>query len=167
MYHFPLSISSTSQLKQDSSKIAPAPPGVPESGIILGRNKYRHREKLIYMSPEDRLRHFYVIGQTGTGKTHIMKSMIIQDIINGDGVCFIDPHGSDIQDILEYIPPHRIDDVIYFDPAHTERPMALNMLDYDPRFPEQKSFVINEMMSIFNKLFDYICNGLSSIFGIV
>jgi len=159
MYHFPLSISSTSQLKQDSSKIAPAPPGVPESGIILGRNKYRHREKLIYMSPEDRLRHFYVIGQTGTGKTHIMKSMIIQDIINGDGVCFIDPHGSDIQDILEYIPPHRIDDVIYFDPAHTERPMALNMLDYDPRFPEQKSFVINEMMSIFNKLFDMKAGG--------
>lgn len=159
LYHFPLSISSTSQLKQDSSKIAPAPPGVPTEGIILGKNKYRHRETYIHMSPEDRLRHFYVIGQTGTGKTHIMKSMIIQDIVNGDGVCFIDPHGSDIQDILDHIPPERIDDVIYFDPAHTERPMALNMLDYDPRYPEQKSFVINEMMSIFNKLFDMKAGG--------
>lgn len=159
LYHFPLSISSTSQLKQDSSKIAPAPPGVPTEGIILGLNKYRHRETYIHMSPEDRLRHFYVIGQTGTGKTHILKSMIIQDIVNGDGVCFIDPHGSDIQDILDHIPPERIDDVIYFDPAHTERPMALNMLDYDEKYPEQKSFVINEMMSIFNKLFDMKAGG--------
>jgi hypothetical protein len=159
LFHFPLSISSTSQLKQNSSKIAPAPPGTPQNGIILGVNRYRHRETYVHMSPEDRLRHFYVIGQTGTGKTHIMKTMIIQDILNGDGVCFIDPHGSDIQDILDYIPPERIDDVIYFDPAYTERPMGLNMLDYDLRYPEQKSFVINELMSIFNKLFDMKVGG--------
>ncbi len=159
LYHFPLSISSTSQLKQESSKIAPAPPETPKDGIILGVNKYRHREIYVHMAKEDRLRHFYVIGQTGTGKTHIMKSMIIQDIKNGDGVCFIDPHGSDVQDILNYIPPERIDDVVYFDPAYTERPMALNMLDYDTRYPEQKSFVINELMSIFNKLFDMKAGG--------
>ncbi len=116
------------------------------------------------MSPEDRLRHFYVIGQTGTGKTHILKSMIIQDIKNGEGVCFIDPHGTDIEDILKHIPPERIDDVVYFDPAHTERPMALNMLDYDTRYPEQKSFVINEMMSIFNKLFDLSAGGGGPMF---
>ncbi len=164
LYHFPLSISSTSQLKQDSSKIAPAPPGTPTDGIILGLNKYRHRETYVHMAPEDRLRHFYVIGQTGTGKTHILKTMIIQDILNGDGVCFIDPHGSDIQDILDHIPPERIDDVIYFDPAYTERPMALNMLDYDIRYPEQKSFVINEMMSIFNKLFDMKTGGGGPMF---
>ncbi len=159
LYHFPLSISSTSQLKQNSSKIAPAPYGISDDGIILGVNKYRHRETYIKMSSEDRLRHFYTIGQTGTGKTHLLKTMIIQDIINGEGVCFIDPHGSDIQDILDHIPPERIDDVIYFDPAHTDRPMALNMLDYDVRYPEQKSFVINEMMSIFNKLFDMKVGG--------
>lgn len=164
LYHFPLSISATSQLKQDSSKIAPAPPETPQDGIILGLNKYRHRETYVHMSAEDRLRHFYVIGQTGTGKTHIMKSMIIQDIKNGDGVCFIDPHGSDVQDILDFIPPERIDDVIYFDPAHTERPMALNMLDYDIRYPEQKSFVINELMSIFNKLFDMKSGGGGPMF---
>ena len=159
LFHFPLTISSTSQLKQNSSKIAPAPPETPQEGIILGVNRYRHRETYVHMTPEDRLRHFYVIGQTGTGKTHIMKTMIIQDILNGDGVCFIDPHGSDIQDILDYIPPERIDDVIYFDPAYTARPMGLNMLDYDKRYPEQKSFVINELMSIFNKLFDMKVGG--------
>lgn len=159
LYHFPLGIKEASQLKQDAAKNAPAPSGVPQEGIILGKNSYRHRETYIHMSPEDRLRHFYVIGQTGTGKTHIMKSMIIQDIVNGDGVCFIDPHGSDIQDILDHIPPERVKDVVYFDPAYTERPMALNMLDYDPRFPEQKTFVINELMGIFNKLFDMKVGG--------
>jgi hypothetical protein len=106
------------------------------------------------MSPEDRLRHFYVIGQTGTGKTTMLKNMIAQDIANGEGVCMIDPHGSDIQDILALIPKHRYEDVIYFDPSYTARPMALNMLEYDRRYPEQKTFVVNEMLSIFNKLFD-------------
>jgi hypothetical protein len=101
----------------------------------------------------------YVIGQTGTGKTHLLKQMIVQDIKNGDGVCFIDPHGSDIQDILDHIPPERIDDVIYFDPAYAERPMGLNMLEYDVRYPEQKSFVVNELMGIFNKLFDMKAGG--------
>lgn len=79
---------------------------------------------------------------------------IHEDIQNGDGVCMIDPHGADIQDILASIPQSRYEDVIYFDPSHTERPMALNMLEYDRRFPEQKTFVVNEMLSIFNKLFD-------------
>jgi len=159
LFHFPLDISETSQLKQESTKSAPAPGDVPKDGIILGKNVFRHRETLVRMSPEDRLRHMYVIGQTGTGKTHILKKMVIQDIVNGDGVCFIDPHGSDIQDILDHIPPERIDDVIYFDPAYTERPMGLNMLEYDTRFPEQKSFVVNELMGIFNKLFDMKVGG--------
>ena len=159
MYHFPLEASEASQLKQESGKRAPAPSGVPTDGVILGTNVYRHRETLVKMTPEDRLRHLYVIGQTGTGKTHLLKEMIIQDIANGDGVCFIDPHGSDIEDILDHIPPERIDDVIYFDPAHTDRPMGLNMLEYDLNHPEQKSFVINELMGIFNKLFDMKVGG--------
>lgn len=85
--------------------------------------------------------------------------MIAQDIRNGDGCCFIDPHGSDVQEILSYIPKERIDDVIYFDPAYTARPMGLNMLEFDPRFPEQKTFVVNELMGIFNKLFDMKTSG--------
>ena len=66
----------------------------------------------------------------------------------------IDPHGSDIQDILSIIPKERYEDVIYFDPGYAKRPMALNMLEYDPNYPEQKTFVVNELLSIFNKLFD-------------
>ncbi|MCA9353229.1 hypothetical protein KC901_03540, partial [Patescibacteria group bacterium] len=78
MYHFPLEISEASQLKQENAKTAPAPSGIAQEGIILGRNVYRHRKTMVRMTPEDRLRHFYVIGQTGTGKTHILKKMIIQ-----------------------------------------------------------------------------------------
>jgi len=88
-----------------------------------------------------------------------MKNMIAQDIAAGHGVCYIDPHGTDIQDILSYIPRERIDDVIYFDPAYTARPMGLNMLEFDPKYPEQKTFVVNELMNIFNKLFDMKTSG--------
>ena len=155
IFHFPVGVTSSPELKEARAGIAPAPAGMSTviEGIILGVNEYRGKETKIRMSKEDRMRHMYVIGQTGTGKTTLLKNMIAQDIQNGNGCCFIDPHGSDIQDILTYIPKERIDDVIYFDPAHTDRPMGLNMLEYDPRYPEQKTFVINELMGIFNKLF--------------
>lgn len=142
------------QLKTLSFKTAPAPIGIPSEGILLGQNIHRGMNTDVYFSPQDRLRHFYVIGQTGTGKSTILDNMIIQDIKNGEGVCFIDPHGSDVQMILSNIPPERMDDVIYFDPGgNLERPMALNMLEYDANFPEQKTFVVNELFSIFQKLY--------------
>jgi hypothetical protein len=128
-------------------------------GIILGVNNYRGIRTEVRMGREDRMRHLYVIGQTGTGKTTILKNMIAQDIANGDGCCYIDPHGTDIQDILGYIPKERIDDVIYFDPAFIDRPMGLNMLEFDPRFPEQKTMVIDTLMMIFNQLFDMKTGG--------
>jgi hypothetical protein len=153
--HFPANvIRSAPHLKTAKAGSAPAPLELAREGVLLGTNRDRGTETKVFMSPEDRLRHFYVIGQTGTGKTTILKNMIAQDIANGEGVCMIDPHGSDIQDILSLIPKSRYEDVIYFDPSNTERPMALNMLEYDRKYPEQKTFVVNEMLSIFNKLFD-------------
>lgn len=153
--HFPeSSIVTSGQLKQAKAGTAPAPLDIPKKGIYLGKNKHRNMEVPIYMSPEDRLRHFYLIGQTGTGKTTLLKNMILQDINNGEGVCFIDPHGSDVQDILARIPKERYEDVIYFDPSHVERPMSMNMLEFDPTQPQQKTFVVNELFSIFDKLFD-------------
>ncbi|OGI88183.1 hypothetical protein A2995_00290 [Candidatus Nomurabacteria bacterium RIFCSPLOWO2_01_FULL_33_24] len=124
-----------------------------KEGILLGINDYRGKETKIFFKKEDRVRHFYTIGQTGTGKTTFLKNMIIQDIKNGDGVCFIDPHGSDVQDILAQIPKERIDEVIYFDPSYVDRPMGLNMLEYDYNFPQQKSFVVDELFGIFQKLY--------------
>jgi hypothetical protein len=159
VFHFPVGIGSQPQLKEAKAGIAPAPVEIGKDGILLGVNSYRGRETPVHMTREDRMRHFYVIGQTGTGKTNIMLNMITQDIKNGDGCCYIDPHGTDIQTILSRIPKERIDDVIYFDPAYTARPMGLNMLEYDANYPEQKTFVVNEMMGIFNKLFDMKIGG--------
>lgn len=159
VFHFPIGIGNQPQLKEARAGIAPAPVEMGQEGIILGVNSYRGRDTEIHLAREDRMRHFYVIGQTGTGKTNIMLNMITQDIRNGDGCCYIDPHGTDIQTILSRIPKERIDDVIYFDPAFTARPMGLNMLEYDPKYPEQKTFVVNELMGIFNKLFDMKIGG--------
>lgn len=154
VFHFPISESTTPELKESKAGQAPAPTNMTLEGLRLGTNIYRGKETPVFMQPEDRLRHLYIIGQTGTGKTGIMMNMIIQDIQAGNGVCYIDPHGNDIETILANIPKERIDDVIYFDPAYTPRPMGLNMLEYDISRPEQKTFVINELMGIFNQLFD-------------
>lgn len=174
--HFPTeSVSGTHQLKQSKAGSAPAPLGMPgaetkghdgktKRNLFLGTNKHRNIDTPIYVTPEDRLRHFYVIGQTGTGKSTMLRNMIIQDIKNGDGVCFIDPHGSDVQDILAHIPKERYEDVIYFDPSHTDRPMALNMLEYNRDYPEQKTFVVNELFSIFQKLYGGVPESMGPMF---
>jgi len=153
MFHFPVDEIKSSHLKEAKGASAAIPTGVHSQGIILGVNKYRGGETPVHFAREDRMRHFYAIGQTGTGKTNLLKNMIMQDIMNGDGVCMIDPHGTDIADILSIIPKERIDDVIYFDPAYVARPMGLNMLEYDTRYPQQKTFVVNELFSIFQKLY--------------
>jgi len=165
MFHWTIAGGTASrEAKTSSAKLAPAAPGLPQAGITIGKNRYSNIETLIHFPPEDRLRHMYTIGQTGTGKTNFLKHMIIQDIENGEGVCFIDPHGVDVQEILSRIPKERYDDVIYFDPAYTPRPMGLNMLEYDPRFPEQKTFVVDEMFKIFKKLYGDVPEAFGPIF---
>lgn len=152
--HFPSEgIESSPQFKQSRAKQAPAPVDMPQSGTLLGENTFRNATKKIYLTPEDRLRHLYVIGQTGTGKTTLLKNMIVQDIQDGAGVCMIDPHGTDIVDVLSAIPQDRLDDVIYFDPSNLSNVIGLNMLEFDARFPEQKTFVVNELFSMFQKLY--------------
>ncbi len=164
LYHFPASITDSPQLKQAKSGSAPAPMEMGTDGILLGYNEFRGKLTPIHFKPEDRLRHFYTIGQTGVGKTQMFLKMIIQDIKNGEGCCFIDPHGTDVQKILANIPPERMDDVIYFDPSHVDRPMGLNMLEYDITRPQQKSLVIAELLGIFDKLFDMKAQG-GAMFG--
>lgn len=151
-------------LKVSRSASSSAPIGLPNDGILIGSNEHAGKKQDIFLATEDRMRHLYTIGQTGTGKTTLMKSLIIQDIKNGDGVCMIDPHGSDIQDVLANIPPERFDDVIYFDPANIDRPMALNMLEFDQTKPEQKTFVVNELFGIFQKLYGKVPESMGPIF---
>ena len=154
MVHFPAegAVSAT-QFKQSHAKTAPAPTNMPTSGTLLGTNEHRSVSKEIYMTEEDRMRHFYVIGQTGTGKSVFLKNLIMQDIQAGAGVCMIDPHGTDIEDVLGAVPKEREQDVIYFDPSRTDRVIGLNMLEFDQTKPEQKTFVVNELFSIFQKLY--------------
>ncbi len=152
--HFPGNgIISSPQFKQSYSTTAAAPTEMPEEGTIIGINKHRNEERIIYSTERDRMRHFYVIGQTGTGKSVLLKNLIIQDIQQGNGVCMIDPHGTDIEDVLGAVPEERIDDLIYFDPSRQDRVLGLNMLEFDPTKPEQKTFVVNELFSIFQKLY--------------
>ncbi len=164
--HFPASRvgRAAPQLKQSKAGTSPVPLDMPKEGSFIGTNIHRGHESKVYITPEDRMRHLYVIGQTGTGKTTLLKNMIIQDINAGNGVCFIDPHGSDIVDILANIPANRYEDVVYFDPASIDRPMALNMLEYDVRYPEQKTFVVNEMFNIFQKLYGGTPESMGPIF---
>lgn len=157
-------LSRTPQLKQSLATLAPAPDDIGEGGVFLGINTYRNTETKIFIDEIDRLRHTYTIGQTGTGKTTLLTNMIIQDIQLGNGCCYIDPHGTDVQNILSSIPKERFKDVIYFDPSHVERPMALNMLEYDKNRPEQKTFVVNELFSIFQKLYGAVPEALGPMF---
>jgi hypothetical protein len=165
MIHVPTtSYAISPQLKKADALSAPAPQDMPTVGTMIGVNTYRGVDIVVRMSPEDRLRHLYVIGQTGTGKSVFLKNMVIQDMLAGEGVCYIDPHGSDILDILANVPKERIDDVIYFDPSYVERPMALNMLEYDRAHPEQKTFVVNELFSIFQKLYGSVPESMGPMF---
>ncbi|MDR3547008.1 MAG: TraM recognition domain-containing protein [Candidatus Pacebacteria bacterium] len=112
----------------------------------------------------DRLRHLYVIGQTGAGKTGFLRTLIDQDIKQGKGVCFIDPHGNDILEVLANIPPERYEDVIYFDPAYVPRPFGLNLLEYDQDHPEQKTFIVNEILAIFRRLYGDVPESMGPAF---
>jgi len=154
VFHLPLKHMETPNILWLTAKNAPAPADLPGEGLLLGENVYRGVKKDVRIKRQDRRRHTYVIGKSGVGKSVLLANMAIQDIQNGEGVCVLDPHGDLIEDILQRMPPERAEDVIIFSPADLERPLALNLLEYDSRYPEQKSFVINEMIGIFDKLYD-------------
>jgi hypothetical protein len=154
LFHFPIGTTDTPQIKWQKSKLAAPPSSLPATGLTLGHSVYRGQDEIIRIGKEDRRRHMYIIGQTGTGKSGYLGTMIRQDIQNGEGLCVIDPHGDLIQEALEAVPKERAEDVILFDPSNTQRPMGLNLLEYDSRYPEQKTFVINEMIKVFDKLYD-------------
>lgn len=153
VFHLPTSTMLSPRIKWLKSKDAPAPMDTPTSGTKLGENVFRGSARPVFVTDEDRRRHMYVVGQTGTGKSALMTNMAVDDIRQGKGVCVIDPHGDLIDSILGCIPPERTQDVIVFDPGNSNRPIGLNMLEFDPSRPEEKTFIVNEIQSIFNRLF--------------
>ncbi|MGC9599555.1 MAG: type IV secretion system DNA-binding domain-containing protein [Minisyncoccia bacterium] len=158
-YHLPISSTETPHVKWLKSKEAPPPENLAKQGALLGYSDFRGESRPIYITDEDRRRHIYVIGQTGTGKTTEISSMLIDDIQAGKGVAIIDPHGEFAEKALAKVPKERVEDVIYFDPSDLARPMGINMLDYNFSRPEEKTFIVNELLGIFDKLYDLKTTG--------
>jgi len=159
IFHLPTTFTKSPIIHWLSARSAPPPPNLPAEGIILGENVYQGNKVVVRIQKPDRLRHLYIIGQTGTGKTTLLKNIAEQDMENGDGICFIDPHGDVAQELLGLVPRSRIEDVIYFNPGDPSRPMALNILEYDASFPEQKTFIINTLIEIIDKLYNLSLTG--------
>ena len=153
MFHFPNKTVETPHIQWLKAKTAPVPSEVPQSGgTYIGFGYYRGVKRPVNIGFEDRRRHVYIIGKTGTGKSELLKEMIKQDIKAGHGVCVIDPHGDLVDDTLRYIPAERAEDVIYFDPSDTERPMGLNLLEAYTE--DQKHFITTSIINLMYKLYD-------------
>ena len=153
IFHLPTETSDVPNVTWLRSKEAPPPEILPSEGLILGESVFRGVKKKICLTKEDRRRHSYIVGQTGTGKSVLIQNMALQDMKNGEGFCVIDPHGELVDKILSFVPTERIDDVIVFDPGDRNRPLGLNMLEYNLSRPEEKTFIVNELQAIFNQLF--------------
>lgn len=159
IFHFPFPQLLTPHIKWLKVRQAPSPSNLPREGIVIGKNIFRGEERVVSILRDDRRRHFYIIGQTGTGKSVLLQEMIRQDMEAGEGVALIDPHGDLAERVLELVPPERVEDVIYFNPPDFERPIGLNMLEYDEKYPESKTFVVNELLEIFEKLYNLKAHG--------
>jgi type IV secretory pathway TraG/TraD family ATPase VirD4 len=151
VYHFPGPWISTPNIHWLAARHAAPPVNMPKDGLVLGFNEYRGIETVVKIKRADRRRHVYIIGRSGVGKSQVMEQMAIQDIVNGEGVCIVDPHGDFVENVLPHVPPERADDVIIFDPSDTKRPVGLNMLEATSE--DQVDMAVQEMIAIFYELF--------------
>jgi hypothetical protein len=159
IYHFPLPTTETPKIEWLLARSALPPSNLPEEGLLLGYSAYRGHQYTVKIKQQDRRRHMYIIGKSGSGKSEFIKSLAKQDIEEGRGVCIMDPHGELAREMLDFVPRERADDVIYFSPADYDRPMGLNMLEYNPEYPQQKELAVAEMLKIFDRLFDLKATG--------
>ena len=168
LYHFPHSkYNKQPEIRWQRFKVVKAPVNTPKEGLYIGENVFRGESKPIFVKNEDRFRHFYVIGQTGTGKSSILQIMARQDLRNKRGIAVLDPHGDLAKDLLPFIPKERADDLVYFDPGDLSRPMGLNLLEANSE--DEKQMVVADATNIMIKLFggeifgpriqDYFRNG--------
>jgi len=157
IFHFPNKQVTTPHIHWLNAKTAPAPSEIPTEGIFLGNSNYRGLKRKVFLSEDDRRRHIYIIGKTGVGKSELLKQMIMQDIKAGHGVCFIDPHDA-VRQLLTQIPPERAEDVIYFNPGDTQRPMGINLLD--AKNEDEQHFAATAVINMMYKLFDPYKTGI-------
>ncbi len=141
-----------SQVERQLTKQVDGPARLATEGVFLGINEFRGAKKAIYLDDDDRRRHMYIIGQTGMGKSVFLENIAFQDMCDGRGFAFIDPHGDAVEALLKRVPEERIDDVIYFDPADIEHPVGMNMFEFTSE--DQKDFIVQEGISMLQSLFD-------------
>ncbi len=142
----------TSQVQRQMSKQVDGPTEVMDDGFLLGYNEFRGVKKEIRLSTNDRRRHTYIIGQTGTGKSILLENLAFQDMMDGRGFAFIDPHGDSAEALLGKVPKERVEDVVYFNPGDMTNPIGLNMFEFD--HPDQKDFLVQEAINMLYGLYD-------------
>ena len=150
----------TSQVERQLTKQVDGPAVIPEEGVLLGVNEFRGEQKQIRLAKKDRRRHTYVIGATGMGKSILLTNIAYQDMMDGRGFAFIDPHGDAVELLLSKVPPERMDDVILFEPGNLSNPVGMNMFEFSN--PDQKDFIIQEGINMLTSLYD---PGNQGIFG--
>lgn len=134
-------------------KIIAAPDDLPTEGIVIGYNDFGGVRREIRITDKDRFRHMYILGQTGTGKSTMMLTQAIDDMENGRGFCFIDPHGDACEFLLKHYPKDRIDDLIYFDLGNTQYPIGLNPLEVSPDDADEQDVVTNDLVEMFIQMY--------------
>lgn len=142
----------TSQLQRQASKQVDGPNQLLNEGFLLGYNVYRGVKKEIRLATNDRRRHTYIIGQTGTGKSKLLENLALQDMLDGKGFAFIDPHGDSAEALLGMVPKERVEDVIYFNPGDMANPLGLNLFEFDT--PDQRDFLVQEAIAMLYRLYD-------------
>ncbi len=153
IFHLPSQNSiPTSQVQRQMAKQVDGPVQVMEEGFLLGYNEFRGIKKQIRLSANDRRRHTYFIGQTGTGKSVLLENLAYQDMLDGRGFAFIDPHGDSAEKLLGMVPKERVEDVIYFSPGDMENPVGLNLFEFETE--DQRDFLIQESIAMLYRLYD-------------
>ena len=155
IYHMPNISVETPSISWTRSKKGEPPLNLPLEGesdvTTFAETVFRDSTKKFGIKRADRRKHQYIIGKTGTGKSTLIKNMIIQDIQNGEGVAVLDPHGDLIHELLDYIPENRLQDVVIFDPGDAEYPVSLNMLEIID--PSQRNLIASGLLDVFKKYF--------------
>ena len=147
----------SAQVERQTFKEVDGPTQVMNEGLLLGYNVFRGTKKPIRLSTDDRRRHVYVMGSTGMGKSVFLERLALQDMMEGRGFAFIDPHGDTVEKLLQIVPKERVNDVIYFNPADMDNPIGMNLFEIDPNDPDPertKDYIVSETINMFYSLYD-------------
>ncbi len=154
LYHLPFVDVSTRFLYRVTATKLPPPTNLPiRQGLILGITDYRGKHEPFGIKDPDKARHIYILGKSGTGKSTLMKNMVIGDILRGKGVALVDPHGDLADEILNFIPEKRINDTVYFNPADSEWPIGFNPIQLKGTDKAQRDLIADAIVGVFKKIF--------------